>query len=218
LQLLNTKARLENNTDVSGLLNVALEDIIFLFTKIREEELILADELKNTLRKTREALGSNFDKKDPEFLSLFEALEQLFKNKKLNEVSQEDMQRNIGALRGIHDKIKELNRRNSLLEAKYRNDKKYARMHKRIREYGTISKRESQIFESLNYVKEEADTYVVKNSNILDNESYFSGLMGRIVIKSFSAINDVKLTADSSKFINNLIVKEYTDQYHGRTL
>jgi hypothetical protein len=67
LALLNTKEALENNIDNTNLLNVALEDVLFHFTKISEEELVLADELKDTLRKTRETLASNFDKKDPEF-------------------------------------------------------------------------------------------------------------------------------------------------------
>ena len=35
-----------------------------MFSKVGEEELILADQLKDTLRKTREELASNFDKKE----------------------------------------------------------------------------------------------------------------------------------------------------------
>ncbi len=65
LALLNTKESLENNIDNTNLLNVALEDVLFHFTKISEEELVLADQLKDTLRKTRETLASNFDKKRP---------------------------------------------------------------------------------------------------------------------------------------------------------
>lgn len=34
----------------TSLLNVALEEVLFLFTKIGEEKLVLADQLKNTLR------------------------------------------------------------------------------------------------------------------------------------------------------------------------
>ena len=75
--------------------------------------------LKDTLRKTREVLAGNFDKKDPEFISLKEELERLFKKKKLSEVSQEEMNANIGALNKIHEKIKELNRQNNLLSNKY---------------------------------------------------------------------------------------------------
>ncbi|MDW4799778.1 type I restriction endonuclease subunit R, partial [Escherichia coli] len=61
LDLLNLKADLEQGVDLSGLLNRALEEVIFEFHKVGEEELVLADELKETLRRTREALAANFD-------------------------------------------------------------------------------------------------------------------------------------------------------------
>ena len=68
---------------MSNLLNAALENVIFQFAKIGEEELVLADQLKNTLQRTRESLADNFDKKDPKFLSLKEELERLLKKKNL---------------------------------------------------------------------------------------------------------------------------------------
>jgi type I restriction enzyme R subunit len=119
LQLLNAREALENNVDATNLLNLALEDIIFMFRKVKEEELILADHLKNTLRKTREALNNNFDQQDPEFISLYQALQNLFKKKNLNEITQDDMRDNIGALQEILAKVNELNRKNRNLQAKY---------------------------------------------------------------------------------------------------
>ncbi|MFN5979387.1 MAG: UvrB domain 3-containing protein, partial [Pseudanabaena sp.] len=61
LDAINLSARLESGVDVTNLLNEALEDVIFSFVKVGEEELVLADKLKNTLRRTREALADNFD-------------------------------------------------------------------------------------------------------------------------------------------------------------
>ena len=72
LAMINLKEALENKVDTQNLLNIALEDVIFAFTKVKQEELLLADELKNTLQKTREGLGGNFDPQDPEFISLKE--------------------------------------------------------------------------------------------------------------------------------------------------
>ena len=72
LDLLNLKENIENSNDTTNILNLALEDVLFMFTKVGEEELILADQLKNTLRKTRETLASNIDQKDPEFIKLRE--------------------------------------------------------------------------------------------------------------------------------------------------
>jgi type I restriction enzyme R subunit len=60
------------------LLNVALENVLFMFRKVSEEEMVIADQLKDMLRKTREALGGNFDKKDPSWISLHDELMRLF--------------------------------------------------------------------------------------------------------------------------------------------
>ena len=218
LALLNTKEALDHHAETTNLLNLALEDVIFEFEKIGEEELKLADELKDTLRKTREELLTNFDKKDPEFISLYEELERLFKNKQLNEVSQEDMVRNIGSLRKIYDKVKELNRKNKLLKAKYQNDPKFARIHKRLREKGTISQKERKIFEALQAVKKKADEQVLINTQLLHNEHYLEQSMMKKIIQQLKPINDINLTPDSAKYINTLVVKEYINEFHGRPI
>ena len=214
LDLLNLKESIENKSDTTNLLNVALEDVLFMFTKIREEELILADQLKDTLRKTREALASNFDPKDPKFISLREELERLFKKKKLNEVSQQEMNKNIDSLNKIHDQVKELNRQNNQLKAKYNGDTKYTRIHKRLIERGNISEQERRIFAALNNVKTRADDQVLQNTQILDNENYFAKMMMPIVIKEFKTEQKIPLNADSSRTINNLVVQEYMNEFN----
>jgi type I restriction enzyme R subunit len=215
LNLLNLKNKVEEGEDTTNLLNTALEDIVFMFRKIGEEELVLADKLKDTLRKTREALAGNFDKKDPEFISLKEELERLFKKKKLSEVSQEEMNANIGALNKIHEKIKELNRQNNLLSSKYNNDPKYARIHKRLVERGDISKREIQISEALAGVKIDADEKVLSNTDMLNNESYFERMMISNVIARFKNEQKIELNADATKYINKLVVNEYINEFNG---
>lgn len=215
LNLLHLKNNIENNADTTNLLNIALEDVLFMFNKVSEEELIIADQLKENLRKTREALASNFDKKDPHFVSLKEELERLFKKKKLNEISQDEMKANIDSLKKIHERIKELNRQNNLLKTKYQNDEKYARIHKRLMEKGDISKSESRIFDALKTVKREADETVLQNTQMLKNESYFENMMIRLVINQFVNTQDIKLDADASRYINNLVVREYMNEYSG---
>ena len=218
LALLNTQEALKNNIDNTNLLNVALEDVLFHFTKISEEELILADELKDTLRKTRETLASNFDKKDPEFVSLYEELKRLFDKKNLDEITQDEMKQNIGALTKIYEKIKELNRQNNLLKDKYNSDPKYARIHKRLVEKGTLSQKESVIFEVLKSVKQDADLQVLQNTRLLENESYFTTQMMKLVIDQFKNKNNINLNAESSKYINNLVVNEYLNEFYGRAV
>jgi type I restriction enzyme R subunit len=218
LALLNDKESLENGADSNNILNIALEDVLFMFVKISEEELVLADELKDTLRKTREALLSNFDQHDPEFISLKEELERLFKKKNLNEITQDEMRRNIGALTKIFDKVSELNRRNNLLKAKYENDAKYARIHKRLAEKGTLTQRERQIFEALKGVKTDVDEQVLQNTRVLATGSYFNTMVGRLIIRQFKNVKKIDLDAEATKYINKLVVKEYMDEFYGRTI
>jgi type I restriction enzyme R subunit len=214
LELLNLKESIQNNVDTTNLLNVALESVLFMFRKVSEEELIIADQLKDTLGKTREALASNFDKNDPEFVSLYDELKRLFEKKNLDEITQDEMKNNIGSLQQIYDKVTELNRKNKLLKAKYENDAKYARMHKRIFEKGSISKKESEICNTLLDIKKQADDKVLINTKLLENESYFSKLMTQTVVRSF-AKSRIDLDPESAKYINSCLVKEYMNEYQG---
>lgn len=213
LELLNLKETIETASDTSNLLNVALEEVIFKFAKIKEEELVLADKLKNALRQTRETMSDNFDQQDPKFVSLREELERLFKKKKLNEVSQEEMIANMTALVDICDKAKELNRINNQLRHKYHGDAKYARIHKRLNESSNFTKTEQQLFEALIKVKSQADDQVLQNTQLLNNESYFEQMIQPIVISEFYTRQNIKLTPDATRTINHLVVSEYMNEF-----
>jgi type I restriction enzyme R subunit len=215
LDLLNLREAVENDIDSSNLLNEALENVLFTFTKISEEELVLADKLKDSLRKTREEFNNNFDSSDPEFISLYDELKRIFKLKNLDEVTQDEMNENIDTLNKIYERIKELNRKNNLLKDKYERDNKLVRIHKRIVEHGGFSQKESQIFDALKGIKNVADERVLQSNNLLNNEDYFKTMMQRIVIEQFMNKQKIKLDLEASKYINNLVVKEYINEFNG---
>ncbi len=216
LALINAREALESSDETTNLLNLALEDVIFAFTKVKEEEMVLADQLRNTLQRTREKLGGNFDQKDPVFISLKEELERLFKKKNLSEVTKEEMEANIKALNEIYDKARELERKNQLLRAKYQNDEKYARIHKRLMEKDPLTPSEAKLFEVLSALKQEVDTQILQNSNILENESFVEKMILRLVIDQIKNKHQMPLDAATSKRINQLIVKEYMNEFLGR--
>jgi type I restriction enzyme R subunit len=215
LALINMKETLENNVDSTNLLNIALEDVVFAFTKIGEEEMLLADELKDTLRKTRERLGGNFDPQDPKFISLKEELERLFNKKNLSEVSQQEMESNIDALNKIDAKAKELERKNQLLKAKYDNDEKYARLHKRLMEKDPLTESESKLFDALNGLKHSVDGQIQKNSKMLGNEEFVEKMIKRLIISEFNVKQNIAMTASSVRRVNGFLVKEYINEYSG---
>ncbi len=214
LDKLNLIDTLNNEADTINLLNAALEDVIFLFTKISEEELILADQLRGQLKRTREALLFNFDHKDPEFISLRKELERIFKKKNLDEVSQEDMRENILLLKAIYDKVTELNRKNNLLKAKYEQDEKYARIHKRLQEHKGVSAKETQLHAALMTVKNQTDEQLQNNKNLLDNEPFFNRYLLNLVATEFVKEQKINLDFNTTKSINTLIAGEYLAQYN----
>ncbi len=215
LDKLNQLDALHNDTDTTNLINTALEDVIFLFKKISEEELVIADELKNQLRKTREAILHNFDPHDPQLISLREELERIFKKKNLDEVSQEQMKEHIVLLKAIYDKVKELNRKNDLLKAKYEQDEKYVRVHKRLIEKRNLSLKEMQLYEALQTIKKSTDEQLVCNSRLTEQESYFNDYLLQLVVKELKQERKMKIDFATAKFINNLIVNEYLNQFNG---
>lgn len=216
LTLINTKEALENNIDTSNILNIALEDVLFAFVKVNEGEMILADQLKDILQKTRESLGGNFDQKDPMFVSLKEELERLFKKKNLNEVTKEEMERNIKELETIFNASKELERTNQLLKAKYDNDVKYARLHKRLMEKDPLTDSQSKLLEALQSLKKEVDAQIVQNSKIMENESYVERMMGKLVIEQLKNKHKLQINLEQTNMIQGLMVKEYMNEFNGR--
>jgi type I restriction enzyme R subunit len=215
LALINLKETLDNNVDGTNLLNAALEDVIFAFIKVGEGEMLLADELKDTLKKTRERLSGNFDQQDPKFISLKEELERLFNKKNLSEVSQQEMENNIEDLNKIFSKANELERINQLLKAKYDNDEKYVRLHKRLMEKDPLTESETKLFDALSGLKLSVDDQIQKNSRMLDNEEFIARMIERLVITEFKEKQNIPMTPPLVRRVNGYLVKEYMNEYSG---
>lgn len=216
LDNLNFVESIGNEEASANLLNTALEDIIFQFIKVDESELVLADEFKNILRKTRESLQTNFDQFDPQFVSLREELERIFKKKNLSEVSQADMIENMHLLQKIYDRAKELNRKNALLKAKYENDEKYTRIHKRLSEKGTLNAKEMQLHKALMQVKEQVDLKLEGQEDLMKNEAFFKRYLLQLVVHEFKKKEKIEMDQDMKNNVSNLIANEYLQQFQYR--
>ncbi len=116
-------------------------------------------------------------------------------------------------LNEIHEKVKILNRDNNQIQAKYHGDAKYCRVHKRLLERGTLQVTERNIFEALAGLKKQADDYVLQNTQLLTNESYFERMMMPLVINEFHRNCNIPLSPDTSRTINGLIVAEYMNEF-----
>lgn len=215
LAALNLKQQLEDAHDTSTLLNQALEDIIFKFEKIGQSELKLADELKDILRRTREALASTQDPQDPKWLGLKQELERLFKAKKLSEVSQQEMQANITLLRDIEKRTRDLNNANANLIARYAGDAKLMRVHKRLVESHQLGDNQTRIHAALNGIKHDMDDAVLGNRDLLSNTAFFERSVMPIVLRHFRD-HPPEPDSDTRSMIQKLLVGEYLNQSQGR--
>lgn len=213
LNNINLIEQLDHEEHSRSLLDNAMEDILFEFVKAGEEELKLADEHRDMMRKAREELQGNLDPKDPEFVSLYEELERIFKTKNLFEMEQEQVVENMRLLQRIYDEARALNRRNERISDKYKRDKKYMRIHKRLREDQRLNLTELQLYHALMAVKERIDDQLEKQHNLIQNEAYFNRIAMKHVVQEFKNNSSIPLDAQMAKNINLLISGEYTQDY-----
>ena len=200
---------MEKNNNTSALLNEALENIVFQFIKIGEAELKLADDFRDTLKRTREAIVQNFDIKDPEFITLKEQLEQYFKNRDFEKITSEDMNKDISVLNKIYDAAIELNRKNAELQRKYDGDIKFARIHKAVIRDRLLDADEVKIFTVLNNIKHQIDEKLLQQ-DLLQNKNFFGKEVKRDVALGFGDI-----PFDTIDLIKDNIVKEYVNERAG---
>jgi type I restriction enzyme, R subunit len=208
IDLINLKDNLENESDNTGLLNIALEKMQFTFRKIAEHELQIADKFRGELERARTEMAGNFDKKDPKFISLFEELKRLFKKKNIEELTSEEMNEAVKQLKSIYERVHTLNNRDTQLAGKYENDTKFARIHKRIKESNlTIFSTDTTLHEVLLVIKHRTDEIVLNNQALLENEDYFAEATKQTIIETLEE-NGMK-NLEAARFINITLVKEY---------
>jgi type I restriction enzyme R subunit len=206
--IINLKSNLENNIDTTSLLNIALEEMHFTFRKISEHEMIIADRLKIELERARKELGSNFDKKDPAFITLLEELKRLFKKKNIEELTAEEMKEAVSSLKDIYLRARTLNNKDILLANKYEQDIKFTKIHKRIKEHNlNMFNSDVVLHKALLDIKHKTDTNVLNNQDIINNQEFFSAMTQRTIIETLED-NEIK-NLDVVHFINNVLVNEY---------
>ena len=208
IAIVNFKQNMRDGEDVSGLLNLALDQIEFHFRKVSEGELVIADKFQDVLEKTRQELERSLDAKDPEYISLLEELKRIFKKKNIEELTADEMNQNIQELERIRKAAAQQNLRDQMLCAKYKNDVKYMRTHKRIKANPPPIGSDPVIFDVLMGIKVAVDQKVLKNQRMMDNHAYFTREIMPEIIQSCRS-SGVQPTASQVKFVEGCISSEY---------
>ena len=229
ITIINQKEAFNANEQTTILVNEAMQDIEFTFSKIGEEELKLISggrELQDKWRDTIRAFMDNIDPDDPEFITLREAFMQRFKEHGFVIDSIAKFNEETAALDSIIDRLKTIQKANKNLLNKYNGDAKFARVHKRIREINSERKEQArkpiftfsdyEISIILNMIKEDVDQRVYDKNDILKKDAYFEQTVLQIVanmLSHFPQISD-EATFEDYNFVKNGIARQYLNQYN----
>ena len=229
ISIINQKEAFNADEQTTVLVNEAMQDIEFTFSKIGEEELKLISggrELQDKWRDTIRAFLDNIDPDDPEFITLREAFTERFKEHGFVIDSIAKFNEETAELDKIIGRLKDIQRANKALLGKYNGDAKFARVHKRIREINgerkaqekkpifTFSDYEISII--LNMIKEDVDQRVYDKNDILKKDAYFEQTVLQIVANMLSHFPQVSddATLDDYNFVKNGIARQYLNQYN----
>lgn len=216
LHLLSLQEAVQD-VDSKQLLNVAIENVIFNFTKTGEEELkMLANDLQDIAHKTRNELNNNWNKKDPEWISLFEAFKELLSKHNIDEATPDldKMKFESSALKNIYEKIKELNRKNEVLQQKFEGDKKFARIYKSLEHSWKISDN-IPLYNIMQIAKQKIDNVVEQNEWLLDKPAYFQQHIWPIINGTLteSSMSEKLISYELLRQFRDLTVTEYISEY-----
>lgn len=227
IDIINQKEAFSVGDETKTLINEAMMDIEFTFSKIGQEEMHLISggiELKEKWQQTIISFTHNFDQDDPEFMSLRDAFMERFKEHgfvidsiaKFNEETQ--------ALNEIIVRLQDLQKRNNVLLKKYKGDEKFARVHKRIREVNKQREEKGQkpmfsfldeeIASILNIIKEDVDAKVYDRNDILKKDAYFNRTVMALINGCLYHFPQIKPEMDDYKFIQTRISQQYINQYN----
>lgn len=225
--IINQKEAFSTSDETKTLINEAMMDLEFTFSKIGQEEMRLISggmELKDKWQRTISSFTQNFDQDDPEFISLRDAFMERFKDHGFVIDSLAKFNEETQALDEIIVRLQELQKRNNVLLKKYNGDEKFARVHKRIREANKQREEKGQkpmfsflddeIASILNIIKKDVDAKVYDRNDILKKDAYFNRTVMTLVNGCLYQFPQIKPEMDDYKFIQTRISQQYINQYN----
>ncbi len=225
--IINQKEAFSTNEETKTLINEAMMDIEFTFSKIGQEEMRLISggvELKEKWQRTISSFIQNFDQDDPEFMSLRDAFMERFKEHGFVIDSIAKFNEETKALDDIIKRLQDLQKRNNVILKRYKGDQKFARVHKRIHEVNEQRKEQGkepmfsflddEIVTILNIIKDDIDAKVYDRNDILKKDAYFGRTVMALINGCLYHFPQIKPEMDDYKFIQTRISQQYINQYN----
>lgn len=223
--ILNQKEYFERSDSTKQMINEAMANITFTFSKISTDEMriISTAQFQEKWDYTIHSFTQNEDQEDPEYITLREAFMARFKEHGFVIDSIAQFNEETKALSDFINKLKELKQKNNALASKYNGDMKFARIHKRIKErnYERRKSNQSVVMEdddlnlvyNLNIIKDDIDEKVYDRNDILKKDAYFK----QTVMKELTSIMkymSITGNRDDRVFMQNCITRQYLNQYN----
>lgn len=226
IEILTQKEAFSQDDTTKQLVNEAMANITFNFSKIGQEEMQLISggaELQEKWQYTIRSFTENTDQEDPEYITLREAFMQRFKEHGFVVDSMAKYNEQSKALDEVIKKLNELQKKNNALARKYNGDTKFACVHKRIREENErrrlqrqveiLSAYDEKIREMLMRIKEDVDQKVYDRNDILKKDAYFEQTV-MVQVKEGMDKLGFEGSREDRTFIQSRIVLQYLAQYH----
>lgn len=227
IDIINQKEAFAVSDETKQLVNEAMQDIRFNFSKIGEEEMKLiagGRELQDKWSVAIRKFTENTDPDDSEYITLRDAFMQRFKEHgfvvdsiaKFNQESKE--------LDEIIERLVKLQESNNRLLKKHNGDTKFANVHKRIREENKrrfaehkaaiFSYYDDNIVAILTDIKSEIDQKVYDRNDILKKDEYFEMTVMTEIAQALYNYPTIEPQMDDFSFIQTRIARQYINQYN----
>ena len=224
INIINQREAFADDDATRIMVNEAMQDITFNFSKIGEEELKMVsggEELNEKLQRMVRKFAENIDPEDPEYITLREAFHARFHEHGFTPQNMDEFNSYSKAMDEILQKLAELQKKNAVLLRRYNGDAKFARVHKRIREENKkrksagkpvmLSEYDESIVTALMTIKSDIDRKVYDRNDILKKDAYFEQTVMTEIKTGMDTLGVVNSREDRV-FIQSRITKQYLEQ------
>lgn len=225
IQRVNLLENTGHKADVSGIIREALSMLEFEFRNRGKEELqIVYNDLRERYEKVETEFGKNIDHEEDAYISLSEDFRKYFAKKGFTPDTVAEAKDDIQYMDAVMEKIKKINRANAVLRAKYNDDEKFVRIHKRIKEENErrinatprermlISESDVEIAAGLNAIKKAIDMQIYLDCNKLNNAGFFDQLVMMQLATTLDNLN-VETPRPERVWMRSRIVDQYMDDF-----
>jgi probable type I restriction enzyme len=199
------------------LLNLAMSETSFNFVKIAEEELRLAaNDLEDLKRRVASGIKNQRDEKDPEWVSLYEEFQRIMKKHYIHGqegFTMENIKETQKDYEELFKSVEDYHTRMRRLTMKFNGDEMAARSYKHVTN-STMVNEFLAIYHIIKDSKVKLDHRIGQNQGVLDNEEYLKRMIReqarKEMKKNQSASNMTK--QDFDRLVESLF-EEYEQEY-----